>query len=86
MPTKAYKQIFSLSVKLILNFARIGKQPNLEDFKKFLQGQGIHMVELKGKLFIVDKYNEVVARISPHPLGGFEIADMSPQRFSEGLG
>jgi hypothetical protein len=44
------------------------------------------VLNLKDELFIIDQYDEVVDRISHNPLGGFEIVDMLPLRFSARLG
>jgi hypothetical protein len=77
-----YNRIFKYSLVLSLKFARKGQKVALEDFKEFLQEKGIHVLELKGRLFIIDQYDEVVAKISPHPSGGFEIADVSPNKIS----
>jgi hypothetical protein len=76
MQTKAYIQIFKTSVKLVLGFARIGKQPTLEGFKKHLQRQAVQVIELRGELFVLDDYDEAIARISRHPSGGFEIKEL----------
>jgi hypothetical protein len=73
-----YKDVFKLSLLLSLKFAHRGMKVTLKDFIEFLQEQGVHVIEFKGKLFVIDQYNETIARISPHPLGGFEIADISP--------
>jgi hypothetical protein len=78
----SYQKVFRQSLLLSMHFAKKGKQPKLKDFKEFLQEQGVHVLELEGELFIIDQYNEVVARISPHPLGGFEVADMAPKKIS----
>jgi hypothetical protein len=75
MATKIYKQIFALSVKLILSFAAKGKQPNLEDFQKHLQEQGVRVIDLKNVLYVIDDYDEAIARISLHTNGGFQIEE-----------
>lgn len=62
MATKKYKQIFALSVKLILNFARVGRQPTLEDIQKHLQAQGIPAIRLENELWILDDSDEPISK------------------------
>lgn len=76
MATQKYKQIFALSVKLILSFAAKGEQPNLEDFQKHLQAQGITVINLEGELFIIDSYGEAAAKLSPHKSAGYQITEL----------
>jgi hypothetical protein len=76
MATKTYKQIFKMSLILIMEFARNGRKPTLEDFKKFLQTEGISVIDLDGELFIIDCYGEAAAKISPHKRGGFQFTEL----------
>ena len=76
MPSKKHKQIFASSVKLILHFARTGRQPNLDDIQKHLQTQGTRAIRFENELFVLDDFDEPISKISRHHRGGFQFTKL----------